>query len=181
MLRVLMSTVHCPLSTVAAVLLTCVLLALPPGCSTGYSFSDAYRTDIRTIAVPMFRNSSFSHGLEITLTDAIIKEIHRTTPWRVAPADSAETTLSGSIDAADLRRLSRGSETGMVQEAAFEITVSFDWKKNATGESLVARRNFRSADPFVPARGAQERLNLGERSAVDQLARDIVAELRSSW
>jgi hypothetical protein len=157
-------------------------MSVLPGCGKGgYAFQDAYRTDIRTVAVPIFKNPTFFHGLEVTLTDAIVKEIHRTTPWRVASADGAETILSGSIDSAELRRLSRGSETGMVQEVAFEITVSFEWKKNAGGEVLVARRNFRSADAFVPARGAQERLNLGERAAVDQLARDIVAELRSSW
>lgn len=150
------------------------------GCG-GYKFQDAHRTDIRTVAVPVFENTTFSHGLEVTLTDALIKEIHRSTPWRVASADAAESVLSGSIDSAELRRLSRGSETGMVQEVAFEISVSFEWKKNRGGEVLVSRRNFRAADPFVPARGANERLNLGERAAVDQLARDIVAELRSSW
>lgn len=156
------------------------IIPLLPGCG-GYQFTDAHRTDVRTVAVPVFQNVTFSQGLEVTLTDAIIREIHRATPWRVASADSAETVLSGSIDAAELRRLSRGSETGMVQEVAFEITVSFEWRKSRGSEVLVSRRNFRSSDPFVPARGARERLNLGERAAVDQLARDIVAELRSSW
>ncbi len=162
-------------------MLTVISVVNLPGCGGGYAFQDAYRTDIHTVAVPVFANSTFSHGLEVTLTDALVKEIHRTTPWRVASADSAESVLSGAIDSAELRRLSRGSETGMVQELAFEISVSFEWKKSRNGEVMIARRNFRSADPFVPARGAQERLNLGERAAVDQLARDIVAELRSSW
>lgn len=147
----------------------------------GYTFTDAYRTDVRTVAVPVFENSTYSHGLEFILTDALIKEIHRTTPWRVAPTDAADTILSGTITSAEMRRLSRGRETGMAQEVAFEIAVTFEWKRSATGEVLVSRRNFRAADPFVPARGARERLNLGERSAADQMARDIVAELRSSW
>jgi hypothetical protein len=153
------------------------------GCASdsGYRFADAYRTDVRTVAVPIFANSTFSHGLEATLTDALVKEIHRTTPWRVAPADAADTILTGAITDVDLRRLSRGSETGMVQEVAVQLTVTFEWKRTATGEVMVSRSNFRAAEPFVPARGARERLNLGERAATDQMARDIVAELRSSW
>ncbi|MDX2114866.1 MAG: LPS assembly lipoprotein LptE [Planctomycetota bacterium] len=163
----------------------CAATLLVAGCASspqqGYSFTDAYRADVRTVAVPIFENSTFSHGLEFTLTDAIIKEIHRTTPWRVTSGDGADTTLSGAITDSEMRRLSRGSETGLVQELAVQLTVDFDWKKNRSGEVLVSRRNFKAADPFVPARGARERLNLGERAAIDELAKDIVAELRSSW
>jgi hypothetical protein len=165
-----------------AFLLSILLL---PACASdprsGYSFTDAHRTDIRTVAVPIFENGTFSHGLEFQLTDAVIKEIHRATPWRVAPRDEADTTLSGSITSVELRRLSRGSETGMVQEVAVDIAVAFEWKKNRSGEILIARRNFRAPESFVPARGANERLEFGEAATIDQMARDIVAELRSSW
>lgn len=148
---------------------------------SGYSFTDAHRTDIRTVAVPIFENGTFSHGIEFQLTDAVIKEIHRATPWRVAPRDEADTTLTGSITSVELRRLSKGSETGMVQEVAVDIAVAFEWKKNRTGELLISRRNFRAPEAFVPARGARERLEFGEAATIDQMARDIVAELRSSW
>lgn len=155
------------------------------GCSsdanTGYSFASTYRTDIETVAVPIFDNTTFSHDLEIALTDAIAKEIHRSTPWRVTSIDQAQTTLSGAITNSELRKLSRQSVSGLVLEQAVEITVSFEWKRNTTGEVLVARRNFKASDEFVPAQGAQERIELGERAAIDRLARDIVNELRSSW
>lgn len=149
--------------------------------SDGYAFSSAYRQDIRTVAVPMFENSTFAHGLEAQLADALVKELHRSTPWRVAPREQAQTTLAGTITGADLRTLSRQSESGLVQELAVDLAVSFEWKENRTGTVLVARRNFRAAEPFTPGFGAGERLELGRRSAIDQMARDIVAELRSSW
>lgn len=155
------------------------------GCSsdpgTGYSFTSTYRNDIQTIAVPMFDNTTFSHDLEVALTDAIVKEIHRSTPWRVTSVDQAQTTLDGAITRVDLRKLSRQSTSGLVLEQAVEVTVSFEWKRNTSGEVLVARRNFKASDEFTPAQGAQERIELGERAAIDRLARDIVAELRSSW
>jgi hypothetical protein len=169
----------------AALVAVAVAFTLPAGCASdprsGYSFADAHRTDVRTVAVPVFDNSTFFHGLEFSLTDAIIKEIHRSTPWRVADVEAADTTLRGSIDDVDLRRLSRGSETGIVQEQAVDMEVSFEWKQNRTGQVLVARRKFRAAESFVPAQGSQERLELGEEGTIDQLAKDLVAELRGSW
>lgn len=155
------------------------------GCASdpkdGYSFSSTYREDIKTISVPIFENATFEHGMEAELTDAIIKEIHRTTPWRVAPRDAADTTLSGTITDAELRKLGTQDKSGLVQELAVELTVRFEWKENRSGKVLVARRNFRAAESFVPSNGAKERLEIGQRSAIDQMARDLVAELRSAW
>lgn len=164
----------------------CVLGALAmASCASdprsGYTFKDAHRADVRSVAVPVFENATFHHGLEFQLTDAIIKEIHRSTPWRVVSRDEADTTISGSITSVELRRLSRGSETGLAQEVAVDMAVAFEWKRNRSGEVLLARRNFRAPESFVPARGARERLEFGEAATIDQLARDLVAELRASW
>lgn len=165
--------------------LTICVAALGVGCASdpkeGYSFNSTYREDIKTIAVPIFENATFEHGLEAELTDAIIKEVHRTTPWRVAPRGEADSTLSGTITDAELRKLSTQDKSGLVQELAVELTVRFEWKENRTGKVLVARRNFRTAESFVPSTGVQERLELGQRSAIDQMARDLVAELRDAW
>lgn len=169
----------------AALILAAVSFAGPFGCASdprrGYSFSSTFRSDVSTIALPIFGNTTFSHDPELALTDALAKEIHRSTPWRVTASDSADTTLTGTITGSELKKLSRQSDTGLVLEQAVELTVSFEWKRNRSGEVLVSRRNFRASDQFTPSRGAQERLDLGERAAIERLARDIVTELRSSW
>jgi len=169
----------------ASLTLSPTLIPTLIGCSSdphkGYSLTSTFRSDVKTVALPIFGNTTFSHDLELTLTDALAKEIHRSTPWRVTAADRADTTLSGTITRADLKKLSRQSDTGLVLEQAVEVTVSFEWKRNRTGEVLVSRRNFRASDQFTPSRGSQERLDLGERAALERLARDIVSELRSSW
>jgi len=163
-------------------LILCLLLgACASDPTRGYALASAYREDVRTVSVPVFDNTTFSHGLEIQLTDAVIKEIHRTTPWRVAPSEGADSSLTGTITASNLRVLSRQRGTGLAQELAVQLTVSFEWKDSRTGEVLVARQNFRAADTFTPSQGVEERLELGERAAIDRLARDIVAELRTSW
>lgn len=170
--------------TILALALAAIPIALGACASdptSGYAFASSYREDVSTIAVPIFENSTYDHGLGALLTDALIKEIHRSTPWRVTPADRADTTLRGVITDADLRSLRTNPTSGLVQELAYVITVSFEWQDNRTGRSLVSRKGFKGAETFVPATGAQERLEQGQAATAAQLAQEIVASLRSSW
>ncbi len=150
----------------------------------GYAHVSSHDATIRTVAVPIFQNPTFSRGLETELTDAIVKEIQRSTPWRVAQDQSgggANATLTGTLTGSNLRRLSLQRNSGYVQELAVELTVDFDFKDARTGKTLVARRNFTASDAFVPASPVNERLEAGQHAAIQKLAKDIVAELRSGW
>ncbi len=168
-----------------AALALVVLAAAVTGCAAdpreGYSFASTYSTEITTIAIPVFDNTTYDHGLERLLTDALVKEVERSTPWSVAPRSSADTILTGVITDAELRRLSTNRDTGLVQEMVVDLAVSFEWRDARTGELLAAWRNFRAASSFVPSREAGERIGVGQRGAIDQMAGDIVAALRSSW
>jgi hypothetical protein len=168
---------------VAGSIAACVVLVA--GCasdrSTGYEMGPAFDGRIASIAVPVFGNQTFSHGLEFELTEAVIKEVRRTAGWRVTSGESADATLTGTITRSDLRPLSIARSTGLVQEQAVEITVDFDLVDNRTGEPIVSRRGFRVTENFAPARPVQERLEVGQRAAITELARDLVGELRTSW
>lgn len=146
----------------------------------GYSFQSTYKGG-RTVAVPVWGNKTYSQGLEVALTQAIVAEIQRRTPWLVVPPEQADTVLSGVLTDSRLRPLSTARGTGLVQEVAVALTVDFDWRSNRTGQSLVSRRDFQAVQTFIPARGTGERIELGQTAAVQELARDIVAELRSNW
>lgn len=158
--------------------------ALAGGCasdpSEGYSFSSTYPRGIQTISIPVFDNYTFSPGLEVQVTEALIKEVQRSSGIRVStgPADSL---MTGVVTATQLRPLTVQPGTGLVQEVAVQITVDFDWKDNRTGKTIVSRRSFSASDTFVPAKPTGERLEVGQHAAVQRLARDIVAEMRTSW
>jgi uncharacterized lipoprotein YmbA len=160
-------------------------LAAMAGCSAdptrGYAFGSTHDSAVRTISVPIFSNATYASGLEVRLTEALITEIQRATPWRVVGSGHAATTLSGSIDQIEMQRLTARRGTGLIQEQALQVTVSFDWVDNRTGETTVSRRNFVATASFVPHRGVGEPIEVAESAAVDELARDIVAELRSDW
>lgn len=167
--------------------LTLIALAglVPASCasdpSEGYAFTSAHDSGITSVYVPTFRNNTYAHGIEVDLTDAIIKEIKATTPWRVASESDAQTSLTGSIVDARMQPLSLGRNTGLVQEQAVTLVIQFDFKDVRTGKVLTSRRNFSSTEAFVPAYGVQERLEVGQHATVQDLARSVVAELRSGW
>ncbi len=129
----------------------------------------------------MFDNHAFAPGLEVELTEAIIKQIQATPGLKVVQSASADSELSGLITTADLRHLTVNSTTGLVQEMAYTITVDFDWIDNRTGKPIARRRGFSASDTFVPASMTRERLEVGRTGTAQRLARDIVHELRSEW
>ncbi|GAB4544138.1 MAG: hypothetical protein Tsb0013_01030 [Phycisphaerales bacterium] len=161
-------------------LIAIALASILSGCA-GYAIESSYNTDIKTLYLPIFDNTTFAYGLEAELTEAIAKEIHRVTPWRVTSNPGADTELRGAIIRVEKRQLSSDGVSGLVQELASVVTVSFEWTDADTGEVLVARQGFSTAEPYAPLQGAQERPETGEAGAIDRLARDIVAELRSTW
>lgn len=160
-------------------------LGLLAGCSSdpsrGYSMSSAHSGAIRSVAVPVFRNDTYTKAMEVELTEAIISEIRRSTPWTVTNTDGADAVLRGTIRTSDMRPMSIGRETGLVEQLAVHLSVDFDFTDNRSGKSIVSRRRFQGVSSFVPARPAAERLETGQHAAIQELAQDIVAELRSDW
>lgn len=169
----------------AALALAGGMASIGGGCAAspteGYAFVSSHDDTIRTVAVPIFQNPTYSHGLEVQLTDAIIKEIQRSTPWRVAPEGTANATLTGTLTGSELRRLSQARGTGLGQEMSVRLTVDFEFKDVRTGKVLVSKKEFTASDTFIPANPAGERLEVGQHAAVQRLAKDIVNELRSNW
>lgn len=154
------------------------------GCASdprqGYSFNTTFDTNTRTVQVPIFKNNTYYHGVEAQLTEAIVKEVQSKTPWIIDPSPAADTTLSGTITNVQLRRTAT-DPSGFVQEYGYVITIDFDWVDNATGKTLASRRGFAAADTFVPVRGVSEKIEYGQASAAQRLAKDVVSEMRTQW
>src|SRR3954468_5957748 len=72
-----------------------------PDVNQKYQWKSLYRTDIQTVAVPVFSTRSFQRGVETQWSSAVIKQIEQRTPYKVVSRDRAETILEGEIDAVD--------------------------------------------------------------------------------
>src|SRR6516162_2683621 len=82
------------------------VLAVLPGCGTwdgnfcilGYTTKPLYDLSIHSVRVPVFKNLTFLRGLENQLTEAVVREIHAKTPYRVVQdCEAADTELIGTI------------------------------------------------------------------------------------
>lgn len=149
--------------------------------SQGYAFSSNFDSSIKSISIPIFTNTTLQRGLEVQLTESLNKQIRARTPWTLVSTETADTTLVGSITGHSLQMLSQSPTTGLVQEQTIRITINFEWRDNRTGDLLVARNNYAATSTFVPERGIGERIEQGQRQAIEELAADIVSQLRSSW
>lgn len=168
-----------------AMLIACVVVLLGIGCSSnpskGYSFSGVHDGSIETVAVPVFKNDTFHTGVEMTLTEDLIKQIQRQTPWRVTSAHQADAVLTGSITNVSLRSLSSRTGVGFVQEMAVQMTVEFEFVDNRTGTTLAKRTGYSAMGSFVPSNPTGERIDVGYQGVAQTLARDIVGDLQAAW
>src|SRR5881275_2263248 len=63
----------------------------------GYKWSSLYRSNVRTVAVPIFTSKDFARGVEFSLTKAVVNQIEANTPYKVVPRERADTILEGEI------------------------------------------------------------------------------------
>ncbi len=155
------------------------------GCASdparGWSAVRSFPTGVRTVAVPIIDNDTFVRGIEFDLTDALIKEIQARTPYTVASRSRADSVLLAHIREVELRELSKSTLTGLGEEMLVSVTIDFEWRDATTDAVLVARESFTGQKLFVPSRPSGERIELGRFAVVQQLARDLVHEMRAAW
>ena len=155
------------------------------GCSSdptkGYSSASVYSSNVRTVAVPIFTSKSFVRNVEFELTDALIKEIESQTPYKVTSENRADTIILGQVKSVELGQLSKSPLTGLSEEVIVSVTIDFQWKDLRSGKTLVERKSFAGHGLFVPSRASGEPIELGEFATVQQLARDVVAQMRADW
>lgn len=172
-----------PRRSLAALLATVALAG--SGCNsdptTGYSTDDTFRSDVRTISLPIFVNATYVEDVQFELADALVKEVEATTPWKLASGATADTVLSGRIVNVEIKRIAKSPTTGLAEQDTVTIVVDFEWRDQRTGTTLVRRERFAASGLFVPTRTSAEPIEFGRWAAVEALARDIVGELRSDW
>jgi hypothetical protein len=157
------------------------------GCAA-YRFGpqSLYRSDIRTVHVPVIRNDTFRHDLGVRLTEAVIKEIELRTPYDVTSDPAADSVLRCRVVNETKRVL---TETATDDPRAVEAVVGVraDWVSR-NGEMLM-QNAVASADDlaisfgqdvrFVPEAG--QSIDTATQEAIDDLAQRIVSQMELRW
>ena len=160
-------------------------MILAPGCASsptdGYTFQSTYPSDYRTVAVHIFDNRTFDRDIEFDLADALVKEIESRTPYKVTYARRADTILTGRIVNVERDQISRSRGTGLGEEVLYIVTVDFSWRDARTDEALTERKDFTADSLFLPSPPHGEPIELARFAVAQQLASDIVDEMRGEW
>jgi hypothetical protein len=169
----------------AMALLCCAVSSA--GCAA-YQFGSAsmFRPGIRTVHVPVVRNATFRHDLGVRLSEALVKEIERRTPYKVTGDPNADTTLSCRIVSETKSVL---TETVSDDPRALDavIAVRATWT-GRSGEMLMQNSIIPSNDlaisfnqdaRFVPQAG--QSIDSATQVAIENLAERIVSQMETRW
>jgi hypothetical protein len=93
---------HCP-KPLGLLIFGLAMAVLAPGCTTtGYSIRAPYDTKIKSVYVPVFKSVTFRRDINLMLTEMVVKEIERRTPYKVVQnPDEADSTLDGTVNFSD--------------------------------------------------------------------------------
>ena len=161
------------------------LLAVAGGCSDdpsqGFTVKSQYPTDVKTVAVPIWRkgHDEYRRDIEMRITEALVKRILLETPYRIADRSRADTELTGELVDVKQTPLSFDPRTGTAREFQIRLVVDFTWRDLRTGRNRVERRNFTAASSFVPSFGHD--FFQGSEDAVNRLAERVVHEMAADW
>ncbi len=157
------------------------------GCA-GYKIGTRtlYRTDVRTIHVPIIKSESFRPELGVMLTESLQKEIERRTRFKLANVETADSSMACTLTS-DSKRIV--SETNLDEPRLLQtvMTVEVKWT-DRRGMPLIESRflppgestfYFAENVDFVPEAG--QSISTANQRAVERLANHIVDQMESRW
>ena len=156
-----------------------VILGLAGGSGCGYCSSGLYRENIRTVYIEMFQSKEFRRGIEFQLTEALRKQIDRSTPYRNAPKEKADTVITGEVLEWREGTLGRSFRTGQPRQTAASLIIRFRWQDMRTGKLLVDEPRFVTTVEYVPPVG--ETVFHARDAAVNKLANRVVEAMEAPW
>jgi hypothetical protein len=157
------------------------------GCAA-YQFGSQslFLPQIRTVHVPVVRNDTFRHDLGVRLSDALVKEIERRTPYKVTSDPNADSTLSCRV-INETKRVLTETDTDDPRALDATIAVRATWT-GRNGELLMQDSVVPTGDlaitfgqdaRFVPEAG--QSIDTATQAAIENLAQRVVSQMEVRW
>lgn len=168
-------------------LLTALFLLSAGLSGCGYTRQTTLPQNIRTIYVETVQNKvpleevyAYEPGLEIQITNAIIRRLERDGNLRVVKREDADAVLQSKLNRFEQEGL-RFSSFEQVEEFRLFIVLSLRLVDGRTGEAIWEEPNFSGeAEYFVSSVRSIARQEAAER-AIDRLARNVVDRIVEDW
>ena len=156
------------------------------GCA-GYQIGprSLYRPNVRTVYVPIFESDNFRRNLGEWLTEAVIKEVERTTTYKVVGQDRADTVLHGRI-VREGKRVLAENRRDEPRDIEVGLLLQVNWL-DRRGTVLIERSfgipsllvSIAQDADFVPIAG--QSITTAQQDAIERLAAVVVGQMEMPW
>ena len=164
----------------------CLLIMIVSLSGCGYTVGNDFRTDIKSVAVPIFENTTNRRGIEFQLTEYVQKEITKRSQYRLSKGLEADTKLTGKIVSFRKDVLGETAQDDP-RELQISLMVQVKWEDLRTGNILAQEEMPLSPDAIPMTAQAEFAPELGQSlaTALDQamqgMARKIVNLMETPW
>ncbi len=157
------------------------LATLGAGCKyNGYSIRAPYEASVKTVYVPIFKSITFRREVNLYLTELVIKEIERRTPYKVVGSpEDADTTLEGTITFAE-KNVVIENPNNLPRQLTSTLVIAVTWTDNKAEEK-------KNPNPAVVADTFNFYPEIGETAeaafyrTAEKMAVQIVNMMEQSW
>jgi hypothetical protein len=163
----------------ALVLLLAITLIAQTGC--GYTVRAPFKTAVKTVYVPVFRSISFRRDENLQLTELVIKEIERRTPFKVVGSpEGADTLLDGQVNMTDKNTVVE-NPYNFPRQLSATVTVALKWTHNPPTERE------QNSDPVLVSETVNFNPEIGESASTgfyranQRVAQQIVDMMEDPW
>jgi hypothetical protein len=159
----------------AAAIVSVLALA---GCRTSYSWKSQVPADLRTVAVPNFRNESDMTELGPVVTQQVLREFQREGTFKIANVDNAAVEVQGVIRSAAASFSGGSRKTGMrVSDFRYSVKAEVSVIDRKSGRVLVDNRVYFAEAMFASGIDFPTAKRNASGRVAEDLARQIVDDV----
>jgi len=161
----------------AGLVMVCGLVA---GCGVYSASSGRVDENLKRVAVQYLENLTPEPNLGVELSDVIIFALQVDNTLKVVDEADADSIISGKVVRYTLREVSPTAEL-TINEYQVQIAVVLTFTIRATGEKIFDKRRFTGTGNYVlnDPQGTTE--ETGRNEAVEEIVRDILAQVVEDW
>jgi hypothetical protein len=133
--------------------------------------------DVKTIAVPAFKNLSSTFRIEQQLTSAVTREFLERTHFRILPNPAdADAVLKGTVKDVRARAITFDINTGRATSLQVQVTVDVKLEDLHSHKTLFANSNYVFREEYQVSESPSAMFE-EDKPALDRLSRDLARSL----
>ena len=159
------------------------VLCLVLGCGTSYSWRSSVPEDMRTVAVPTFRNESDVVELGAIASRQILREFQREGTFKVQMTGDAALEIQGVIKSAKPASAGYDRRSGLrMASYDFIATAEVSVIDKRKGKVLIDNRRYRAQTGFTAGQDRATAMRDASGRLADDLSRQVVDDvLNLKW